>query len=347
MKQRIVVICPGRGSYTRDELSYFSKYRQKFGSFIDQIDHWRRDAGETTVSELDGASQFQVSVHTPGENASILIHTCAMLDFMAIDPSRYEVVAVAGNSLGWYLTLAAAGALDDRGAFTVVNTMGSMMRGGVIGGQIIYPIVDAHWNIDPEKVLTIDNATYQVNETGEGRVYSSIYLGGYRVIGGDEAGLRRLTKLLPVVDEKYPMKLVNHAAFHTPLLEAISQRAFETLSVNLFNPPRIPMIDGRGKIWQPHSTDPGDLYHYTLGHQVIAPYDFTTSITVALKEFAPDRLVLLGPGSSLGGSIGQILIQNRWRGIASKTDFTAKQEQDPFLLVMGRREQWERVCDFR
>lgn len=342
-KERVVVICPGRGSYTREELNYFGKYRSHFGAFIEQIDGWRRQNHEPTVSELDSATQFQVSLHTPGENASILIHTCAMLDMMAIDPERFEVVAVTGNSLGWYLTLAAGGALDDHGAFTLVNTMGSMMRGGVVGGQLIYPVVDQNWIFDGEKAALIEKSLKEVNESGEGKVYSSIYLGGYRVIGGDETGLRKLMKLLPVVDERYPFKPINHAAFHTPVLEGVSRNAFEVLGASLFHAPKIPMIDGRGKIWQPYSTDVEELRHYTLGHQVTVAYDFTSAITVALKEFAPDRLVLLGPGSTLGGSIGQILIQNQWKGICNKSDFSARQEKDPFLLAMGRPDQWARV----
>lgn len=342
-KERIVVICPGRGSYTREELNYFAKYRSQFGGFIDRIDAWRRGSGEPTISELDGAAQFQVGLHTPGENASILIHACAMLDMMAIDKDRFEVVSVTGNSLGWYLTLAAAGALDEQGAFTLVNTMGSMMRGGVVGGQLIYPVVDQNWLFDAEKAALIERSLREVNDSGEGEVYSSIYLGGYRVIGGDEPGLRKLMKMLPVVDERYPFKLINHAAFHTPVLEGVSKKAFEILGSNLFQAPKIPMIDGRGKIWQPYSTDAEELRHYTLGHQVTVAYDFTTAITVALKEFAPDRLVLLGPGATLGGSIGQILIENQWKGIRCKADFSARQEKDPFLLSMGRQDQWARV----
>lgn len=343
MKERVVVVCPGRGSYTRDELNYFGKYRSRFGAFIDRIDGWRRNLGEPTISELDGATQFQASLHTPGENASILIHACAMLDMMAIDRDRYDVVAVTGNSLGWYLTLAAAGALNDLSAFKVINTMGSMMRGGVVGGQLIYPVVDQNWVADKDKENLVENALREVNSSGEGRVFSSIYLGGYRVIGGDEAGLRKLMKMLPVVDERYPFKLINHAAFHTPVLEPVSQKAFGVLGADLFQAPAIPMIDGRGKIWQPYSTDTEELRQYTLGHQVTVAYDFTAAITIALKEFAPDRLVLLGPGASLGGSIGQILIKNQWKGLKSKADFSALQEKNPFLLSMGRGDQWGRV----
>ena len=343
MKERIVVICPGRGSYTREELNYFGKYRARFGSFIDRIDSWRKELGEPTVTEMDSALQFQVSLHTPGENASILIHTCAMLDLMAIDRERYEIVAVTGNSLGWYLALGAGEALNEHAAFQVINTMGSMMRGGVVGGQVIYPVVDSNWLPDPQKAAVVDKAIAEINASGEGQVYPSIYLGGYRVIGGDEPGLRKLMKALPVVDERYPFKLINHAAFHTPILADVSQKALTILGQDLFKKPAYPLIDGRGKIWQPFSTDTHELRDYTLGHQVTKAYDFSTAISVCLKEFAPDRLVLLGPGTSLGGSIGQILIQNQWKGIKSKAEFSARQERDPFLLAMGRPDQWNKV----
>jgi [acyl-carrier-protein] S-malonyltransferase len=41
----------------------------------------------------------------PGDNASLLIYACALADFAAIDRDRFEVVAVTGNSMGWYLAL--------------------------------------------------------------------------------------------------------------------------------------------------------------------------------------------------------------------------------------------------
>jgi hypothetical protein len=41
----------------------------------------------------------------------------------------------------------------------------------------------------------------------------------------------------------------------------------------------------------------------------------------------------------LGGSIGQILIENDWLGLKSKSDFTKRQTESPFLIAMGRPEQ--------
>ncbi|HMN68919.1 MAG TPA: hypothetical protein PKC28_10310, partial [Bdellovibrionales bacterium] len=169
-------------------------------------------------------------------------------------------------------------------------------------------------------------------------IFPSIYLGGSLVLGANKPGVAALLKELPPV-ENYPFQLINHAAFHTPLMVETAEKAFRKLSRDLFSAPGIPMIDGRGAIWQPYSTNVDDLYHYTLGHQVVEVYDFTKAITVALKEFAPDHLVLLGPGSSLGGSLGQVMIENKWKNLDSKASFAKLQAEDPFVLAMGRADQ--------
>lgn len=333
-KERLLVVCPGRGSYTKETLRYLSRPRTvSVDDFISDIDRRRTELHEPTISALDNADVFQPGVHTKGENASTLIYACSYADFMSIDREKYEIVAVTGNSMGWYLTLAFAGALDWAGAFAVINTMGSMMKNRMIGGQLIYPVVDGDWRRSQELVDTVEMAMKDARAAG-GEVYLSIQLGGYAVIGGDSVGLGFMLKSLPKI-ENYPFQLVNHAAFHTPMLREISMRAFETLAVDLFSRPKIPMIDGCGGIWKPYSTDQEALYHYTFDTQVVETYNFTKAVTVGLKEFAPDKIVLLGPGNSLGGAIGQILIENKWLGMTSKADFSFRQKENPFLISIG------------
>lgn len=338
MKKRIVVVCPGRGSYTKETLGYLRQLGSHVRDFLTDIDARRAKLGEPTISELDGADVFKPALHTKGEHASPLIYACAYADFMAIDREKYEIVAVTGNSMGWYLALAYGGALDWAGGFELVNTMGSMMKDEIIGGQIIYPVSDETWRRSPERRAFVDAAIEGVNAREGCEAHISIFLGGYIVIGANKPAIAGLLKELPQI-ENYPFQLINHAAFHTPLLRSTSDRAFEALSNSLFRAPEFPLIDGRGSVWQPYSTDVEALREYTLGYQVVAPFDFTRAIGVALKEFAPDHLVLLGPGSSLGGSIGQIMIENDWRGLKSKEQFSKMQETNPILLAMGRPEQ--------
>ncbi|XQW84492.1 ACP S-malonyltransferase [Thalassotalea piscium] len=338
-KLTAVVICPGRGTYNKEELGYLTRFHSDKTELISVIDNYRKSKNQPLISELDAEPNYQMRTHTAGENASALIYGCALADYHSINLDQYDIVAVTGNSMGWYIALAVAGALTPEHSIELVNTMGSMMADGVIGGQLIYPIVDENWVINGEIQKHVMEKVAQVNQEKNNQVYVSINLGGYLVFGGNKSGLKALEQSLPQVQDRYPMNLFNHAAFHTPLMGDISKQAKSMLSDDQFLAPKIPLIDGLGNIWQPYSTDTEKLYHYTLATQVTDMYDFSKSIEVALKEFAPDKLILLGPGSTLGGSVAQNLIKHEWLGMKSKSDFISQQKDDPFLLAMGLAEQ--------
>ena len=116
-------------------------------------------------------------------------------------------------------------------------------------------------------------------------------------------------------------------------------RGRAALSPSLFGQPKLPMIDGRGSIWWPGSTDVTALWNYTLGHQVTEPYDFTAAIRIAAREFAPDLFIIAGPGTSLGGAVAQSLILADWRNMRSKADFQTTQQSAPLLASMGMDDQ--------
>ncbi|MGK5083048.1 ACP S-malonyltransferase [Bdellovibrionota bacterium FG-1] len=335
-KETALVICPGRGTYTATELGYLKRNYPARPSIVEAVDHYRAQQGRATITETDSAATYSASLHTSYENAPALIHACAMADFAAIDRDRFEIVAVTGNSMGWYIALAAAGALTHEGSTHLISTMGLLTGGTALGGQIIYPLFDEQWHEDRERVALLNRAIEEVGSEPGYELYRSIHLGGFEVIAGTDLGLKRLSQKLPNLENRYPMRLINHGAFHTPMMTPASQQGFAQLGPELFRAPRAALVDGRGQIWQPYSTDPARLREYTLGHQVTQPYDFTASLRVAIREFAPSKLILLGPGSNLGGAIGQTLVQMRWNGISSKQDFTVLQEKDPILLAVGR-----------
>lgn len=342
-KKRIVVVCPGRGSYTKETLGYLQN-RPSISGELHNIDLARTNLNYPTLSEMDSMEQFKVSLHTKGEHASPLIYLSSKADFKEINSNNYDIVAVTGNSMGWYLTLAFAGALNEQDSFELIQTMGAMMKNGLIGGQIIYPIVNDDWQIDLQIKNSIEQQIEEINQIKGAQASVSIYLGGYVVLAGNKKGLELLKKALPT-KEHYPFQLVNHGAFHTPLLQEVSNKALQQLSHLNFKSPNVPMIDGRGQIWQPYSTDIKELFHYTLDHQVIETYDFTRAITVALKEFAPDHIVLLGPGNSLGGAIGQILIAENWLNLHNKADFSKMQKEKQLLISMGLADQKRTLTD--
>jgi [acyl-carrier-protein] S-malonyltransferase len=118
---------------------------------IAKLDALRNAHGQITISELDGAEKYSPALHLPGDNASLLIYACALADFASIDRERFEIVAVTGNSMGWYLALACAGILEFEGGARLVNSMGRLMHEKGQGGQIVWSLADADWRIDPEK----------------------------------------------------------------------------------------------------------------------------------------------------------------------------------------------------
>jgi acyl transferase domain-containing protein len=338
MKQTALVVCPGRGTYNAVELGYLKTHHADKMQMIAKLDALRREQGQAPISELDGAAKYAPSVHMTGNNASLLIYACALADFAAIDREQYDVVAVTGNSMGWYLALACAGVLDfERGA-RLVNTMGGMMHNHGRGGQIVWPVMDADWRVDPEKVSLANELMAEANGDPHIAVHISIRLGGMIVFAADEPGLKWLSEHLPK-DDRFPMRLMHHAAFHSPLLDHIVPMARGANPSEDFGAGRIPAIDGLGKIWSPKAFDPDAIYGYTLGAQLNRTYDFTRAVQVAASEFAPDKIIVLGPGTTLGAPTAQALIASGWRGLSGKSDFQARQKGQPMLLSMGIEEQ--------
>ena len=330
-KKRIVVICPGRGSYSRESSNYLVDSDSNLTSLIRSHDKVRLSEGLPSISVLDSGT-FRTKTHMSGENASPLIYACSLKDFFSIDQQKYEVVAICGNSMGWYISLALGGSLSYEDGFKLIQNMGTLTHENGEGGQIIYPIVDDDWRKD-EKLYE-----FVLKEILKIGAKISIKLGGYLVIAGLQNQLDHLLRELPKID-KYPFQIPFHSAFHTEVLGKIPSLAESKLDRAIFSKPKIPLIDGRGNIWSPWSTNVNELYSYTLNYQVIKKYDFSGSVSVALKEFCPDHIVLLGPGNSLGGPVAQILINQQWNGLKSKQDFLGTQKNNPFVVSMGIDEQ--------
>jgi acyl transferase domain-containing protein len=335
-RRTAVVVCPGRGTYNKAELGYLSRHGE--APMIAAMDAYRARLGQPTLSELDGAASFDPEIMTRGDNASPLIFACSLADFLSLDPAAVDVVAVTGNSMGWYTALACGGALSQADGLAVVDTMGRLMHEALIGGQVVHTLVDDDWRPIPGRRAALMDLVGAINGA-EGALYVSIELGGMIVLAGDAAGLKALLARGPKGPGVFPMTLHNHAAFHTPLQAPISERARASLDVAWFRTPGVPMIDGRGFIWRPGAAEPAALWDYTFGHQVTEPYDFTTAIEVSVREFAPDCVIVLGPGGTLGGAVAQSLIAARWRGLGSKAEFTRTQAEAPFLIAMGREDQ--------
>ena len=80
-KQTALVVCPGRGTYNKEELGYFKTHHADRGHVLSTIDAVRREQGQIAIADLDGADQFNMKEHTRGDNASALIYALCLCGF--------------------------------------------------------------------------------------------------------------------------------------------------------------------------------------------------------------------------------------------------------------------------
>lgn len=317
-----VLLCPGRGSYGKEELGFLGRTLQP-GPVADALaaaDEWRRAQGLAPLAELDAADRFRPGTHLAGENAAELIYFGSLAHSERLR-ERYRIVAVAGNSLGWYTALAASGTCDAATGWRVVATMARLQQ-QVAGGQVLTTTVGDDWRPDAALVRGVDDALAQVNARGDGFYCArSIRLGGHEVLAGTEAAVAALLAALPKVkvgDREFPFRLAGHGPFHTMLCESTSVQAQESLGDLPLQPPQCHLIDGFGNVHSPWSADPRELLRYTLREQVLETYDFTAAVRTALREFNPDVLLCAGPGTSLRAPVGHVVLREGWRGLRDK-----------------------------
>lgn len=340
-RQRAIIACAGRGAYGAGSLGSLPADHPAVG----RAERLRADYGLESLLDLDGTARFDPVRHLRPANASALIFMVTLLDAERA-AADHDVVAAIGNSLGWYSALAIAGALPFDDAFRLVQEIALLQEeplpDGGSGGQVIYPLTDVDWM----PVTGLREAVAGVmgehgDGNGSGRIYESVDLGAYSVLAGDDAGVAILIDRLPPVkigERLFPLRLAMHGPYHTPLVRHVAAGAADRLSGVDWRAPAVPLIDGRGARWSPWSADPTALRDYTLGEQLTTPFRFATSLRVALREYGPDVVVLPGPGNSLGGICGQLIVAEGFHGLRSRSAFEhAQLSGGPVVLSMRRQ----------
>lgn len=332
---RAAVAFPSRGSYGPGSLGSLPPGHP----WVRRADQLRREEDLPPLSVLDAAVRFDPAVHLRSSNAAPLTFLCGLLDAERI-AGDHEVVVVVASSTGWYTALAASGALEFDDAFRLVQTMSLLAEepatGDDVGGQLIYPLTDDEWRPDPERSTSLEAALARRN----GSVHRAQELGAFVVLTGADPVLREVASVLEPVqvgNRRFPFRPAMQEAWHTPLRADTVAMATARLGDLSWSAPNVTLVDGRGVRFTPWSTDPAELARATIELQPVSTYDFAASVRVALREYAPDVILLPGPGASLGEVCAQLIVAEGYRGLRTRPELEAAQAgPTPILLSMRR-----------
>lgn len=332
---RAAVAFPGRGSYGPGSLGSLPRDHP----WVGRADELRASTGLPALSTIDGAERFTPAVHLRAANAWPLTFLVSLLDAERI-ADDHEVVVVVASSIGWYTALAASGALEFDDAFRLVQQMAlaaeEPLDDDAAAAELVYPLIDDAWERDEARAGLIDAA---LADAGEG-ASRALELGSFSVIAGTAGAVERVGTSLPPVTmggRSYPLRLASADAWHTPLRARSAAGAAARLGDLGWERPKVTIVDGRGVRFTPLSTDPSHLAEQSLVGLAEAPYDFARAFRVALREYAPDVVLLPGPGATLGTACAQLIVAEGYRGIRSRTELEAVQAgPSPLLLSMRR-----------
>lgn len=332
---RAAVAFPGRGSYGPRSLGALPRGHP----WVRRADELRAAADLPALTSLDGADHFEPRVHLRPSNAWPLTFVTSLLDAERI-ADDHEVVVVIASSTGWYTALAASGALGFDDAFRLVQEMAraaeAPLPGDAAAGELIYPLTDDAWQPDAAREAQVRSALADV----DGDAGLAVDLGAFAVIGGTIPALDRVgSALAPVAvsERTYPLRLPAGDGWHTPLRRDAANRVADAIGELSWDRPNVTLIDDRGARFTPWSTDPTELATHSVRGQASSTYDFAASLRVALREYAPDVVLLPGPGASLGAACAQVIVAEGYHGHRSRAEFEEAQSgAAPILLSMRR-----------
>jgi hypothetical protein len=81
--------------------------------------------------------------------------------------------------MGWYTTLACAGAVSAEHGFRIIDAMGQNSQAGEPGGQVLLTLIDEDWNVVPDLRERVMELATSIASRGDCELHVSIELGGW------------------------------------------------------------------------------------------------------------------------------------------------------------------------
>ncbi|HUY96140.1 MAG TPA: ACP S-malonyltransferase [Verrucomicrobiae bacterium] len=227
------------------------------------------------------------------ENAQPALFYTAWSAAAALLASGVQPKAVAGHSLGEWVAVAAAGALDPVAALELVIRRGQLMAAAPAGAMAA--VLGAGR-------AAVDDGCRAAAAAGEICVVANDNAPGQAVISGTPRGVEIAAGAIRAAGAGKVVPLQVGGAFHSPLMAAAAQAFAERLEGAAFGDPRLPLAaNATGTCLRTAGELRGAL---TL--QLDRPVLWVEQVR-ALAAIGVDTFVECGPGATLSNLIRRIL----------------------------------------
>jgi [acyl-carrier-protein] S-malonyltransferase len=233
--------------------------------------------------------QLKLTENTQPALLAVSTAACAVLRSHGIAPDF-----VAGQSLGEYSALVAAGGIDFGAALRLLRKRGQYMQEAVPPGVGAMAALLKMPEGDLDRVLA---------EAAQGEVVSAANFNtpDQVVIAGHAGAVARAVELAKAAGARRAILLQVSAPFHCPLMTPAQERLKPELDATLFHDLTIPLINN----WQARAVTSAADVRDGLYHQIPHPVRWTETIRL-LKSSDVRRFIEVGAGSVLTGMMKSI-----------------------------------------
>ena len=219
---------------------------------------------------------------------AIFLHSVAL----ALSQPEFRPDMVAGHSLGEFLALVAAGAMDFEDGLRLVSIRANAMQKAC---ELVPGTMAAVLALDSEKIeeicAQVDGVVVPANYNCDGQV----------VISGACEAVDKACVLLKEAGARRALPLPVGGAFHSPLMQPAAAELAEGIRQTEFREPICPIYQNMTAL---PSTDPEQIKTNLLA-QLTSPVRWTQTVKNMLADGA-DYFVESGPGKVLQGLVGKI-----------------------------------------
>ena len=273
----IAVVFPGQGSQSVGMADVWTEHPAGRDVFEDVSDAMERD--------LVALGRDETALRTT-EVVQPALFACDLAAFRVLDTDGVSFSAAAGHSLGEFVALVAAGALELRPALDVVVARGRAMqrasdeRPGTMTALIGMSAEDG---ADISAAAADGDVLTVANENSPTQI----------VLSGSVAAIERAEELARARGAK-AMRLRVAGAFHSALMEPAVAEIRDAVGALRFATPRFPVAPN---VTGTPTSDPAELRDALTRH-VVSPVRWERTIR-SFAEMGVDTLVEAGPGDVL------------------------------------------------